>query len=75
MITIQLDDDTVAALRIQAARGGYQLEEYLRLLAGKRLPAEAAEWAELEHELDALSGCNPGLPADFSRADIYADHD
>lgn len=75
MVTIQLDDETAAALRLQAARAGTDLEEYLRLLAGRGGAASNPDWNALERELEVLSGPGPGLPADFSRADIYADHD
>ncbi|MGD9633290.1 MAG: antitoxin AF2212-like protein [Pirellulales bacterium] len=38
-------------------------------------PAEVAAAADFEAELEPLLFDGPNLPADFSRADIYVDHD
>jgi predicted DNA-binding antitoxin AbrB/MazE fold protein len=41
--------------------------------SAQSLPCDAV--ANFESELDALVFDGPSLPPDFSRADIYADHD
>ncbi|HEY3244261.1 MAG TPA: hypothetical protein VGM03_13020 [Phycisphaerae bacterium] len=79
--TIEVDPQTAEALRTQAASFGLTLAEYLRTLA------EAPPFVQLkggipisdfDRVLDALAEDLPEiapLPADFSRADLYADHD
>lgn len=87
--TITLDDDAAAALqalRTQAAARGIDFDQYLRYLAvqGELIPqstlrsphqmtqAEFAHWlSSLSHGIPPL----PSLPDDFSRADLYHDHD
>lgn len=75
MVTIQLDDETAAALRKQAASAGLDLSEYLRAIADRGGAEPRAAWSTLERELNELSSPGPSLPADFSRVDIYAEHD
>ena len=77
MVSIQLQDSVAAALSAQAAALGLSLEQYLSQLAdsgtalnGPRLTAD-----EFLQQLDVLALDVPPLPADFSRADIYLDHD
>jgi hypothetical protein len=77
MVNVQLHESVAAALTSQASRQGLSLEEYLSQLAkGGTVPAEPPLSAEeLDRQLDHLSLDVPPLPADFSRADIYLDHD
>jgi hypothetical protein len=76
MVSIQLQDSVAAALSDQAHKQGLSLEAFLAQIASKsdqpKLPIDFDEW---ERELDELSFDAPPLPADFSRADIYLDHD
>ena len=85
-ITLQLSPDTERLLREKARRQGQTLESYLQHLAeqdarsanGLYDPASQVSLAEFERGLDDLSAGLPPivpLPADFSRADIYAEHD
>jgi plasmid stability protein len=85
-LSVHLPDDLERRLRERATREGRAVEEYVlglieRDAAGPESArgAEAPRLSDREFEtlLDELSS-GPGLPhlpADFSRADIYADHD
>jgi len=88
-VVVQLSLDIERKLREKAGRNGQTLEAYLEQLA--RHDAESPNGAgtsdlsgtsplsdeEFDQALDALSEGRslPPLPADFSRSDIYADHD
>jgi hypothetical protein len=87
-VTLQLRPETEQKLREKAGRHGQTLESYLQQLAehdagesnstgpvGTSGPPLSE--AEFERLLDELSEgpTLPRLPGDFSRADIYADHD
>jgi hypothetical protein len=84
-VVLHLPPDTERKLREKATRTGQSLEAYLEQLArhdaeasndsGKAPPSLSEE--EFESLLDQLSEGPrlPHLPADFSRSDIYADHD
>jgi hypothetical protein len=72
MVTIQVSDETARALTRQAAAAGLSLEDYLRTLA--QAPGAAAG-DDFDAELDKVALPGPTLPADFSRADIYGEHD
>jgi hypothetical protein len=76
MASIQLDDATAQGLRAIAAANGLSLEDYLRTLAvAQQSQSTPLSADELDRQLDQLTFSGPSLPADFSRADIYADHD
>jgi hypothetical protein len=76
MVSIQLQDSVAAALSAQAKQQGLSLDAYLAHIAGKKsAPPPQAQFDDWERELDELSFEAPPLPADFSRADIYLDHD
>jgi hypothetical protein len=75
MVTIQLDDTTAKALEIQAQNAGLSLVDFLKTLASETMPRPRGDWDAIEREIVALSSDGPTLPADFSRADIYNDHD
>jgi hypothetical protein len=85
-ITLSLAPDAERRLRERASENGQTLEAYLQQLI-ERETSGAGAASELEpllslEEFDRLmdevsEGLPPlpPLPADFSRADIYADHD
>lgn len=75
MVTIQIDDATAEALERQAKIAGMSVVEFLRHLIPDPSPAPRADWEQIELEIMALSSHGPSLPDDFSRADIYNDHD
>lgn len=77
MPNIQIDHQTEMALQTLATAAGLNIEQYLAILASqarKKEPRTLSE-AEFDAELNALTHHGPSLPPDFSRADIYADHD
>jgi hypothetical protein len=75
MISIQVDETTAQALEDQAKRAGMTVGEYVRTLLPFEEPPKRPAWEEIEQQIVALSTDGPSLPADFSRADIYRDHD
>ena len=76
MTSIQLDDGTAKALTAIAAARQMTVEQYLRSLVDNDMALlENSSAAEFDRELEPLLFDGPSLPADFSRADIYADHD
>ena len=78
---IEVDRRVAEALASAAAARGISLTDFLRDVGG--LPVEeqahqASGLGEFERWLDDLaagSGAEASLPADFSRADVYDDHD
>lgn len=79
-VQILVDRPTADALAAQAAARGLSLGAYLRTLAD--IPPAggngSVDMAEFDRWLDDLSDgapAAPSLPADFGRADVYADHD
>ncbi len=87
-VTIELPPGTEQTLREKASWHGKSLESYLQELAqrdaiggnGTVLPPAHAELSleELDKLLDELAeapSALASLPADFSRKDIYTDHD
>jgi hypothetical protein len=81
IVTLQLAGETEQRLRELAMQHGQTLEAYLEQLAEQAtgvVPAlQGLTEQELEHLLEELSEgpSLPHLPADFSRADIYTEHD
>ncbi len=76
MTSIQIDDGTAKALTVIATARQMTVEEYLRsLVANDTAWLENNSAAEFDRDLEPLLFDGPTLPADFSRADIYADHD
>ena len=76
MVNIQLQDSVAAALSAHANEQGLSLEAFLAQIAATTAhPKQPINFDEWERELDELSFDAPPLPADFSRADIYLDHD
>ena len=77
----QVRPETAALLVARAEAHGFSVDEYLKLLLG--MPEQNPALTELsEEEFDAVMeefahGTEdlPPLPPDFSRKDIYCDHD
>ena len=77
----QVRPETVELFAARAEAHGLSVDEYLKLLLG--VPVQNPAWTELsEEEFDAVmeefahgtEDLSP-LPPDFSRKDIYCDHD
>ena len=79
MTTIELDDTIAQALRETAKSLGMTVEEYVRLrILGDPKGTHAADalsCVDFDEELDLLLFSGPTLPDNFSRADIYSDHE
>ena len=83
-MVVDLDEKVVTALRIleeQATSRKMPLENYLDLIVGAGPIGPGPDELTME-EFDAIldeladsTASHPPLPADFSRADIYSDHD
>ncbi|MBI3949986.1 MAG: hypothetical protein HY314_05975 [Acidobacteria bacterium] len=84
LVTIEVGQETaevLETLKAKAAARGLSLDAYLRTLAERDVsltqpPKPTLE--EFDRDMDQLaSGLDglPILPRDFSRADMYADHD
>jgi hypothetical protein len=75
MVTIQVDEQTAVALQNAAMGAGVSLADYVKsLVDASHHESQASSWDTLEKEFVDLS-VEGSLPTDFSRADIYADHD
>jgi len=74
---IELDNQTANNLTAQAKSRGLTVAEYLSRLVppAPNGHGDAPFADELDAELDELVLDLPTLPADFSRADIYDEHD
>ena len=75
---IQVDKKVAEMLRAQAEARQLPLSEFLQRLALSNLPLNSppplseGEWNRI---IDEASSDSPRLPHDFSRKDIYFDHD
>jgi hypothetical protein len=75
---IEVDEKVAAMLRAQAAARQLPLSEFLQRLALSNAPLNQEpaltedEWSGL---IEQASSESPLLPNDFSRRDIYSDHD
>lgn len=84
-VTVTLSPDIASLLEEKASRSGRTLEVYLAALAEQDAQGMVASMVmpteipldEFDRLLDDLSDGPPlpRVPADFSRADIYADRD
>lgn len=75
MMQIQVDDKTAKHLARAAESAGVTLEAYMRILVQGETPTKSElKWDAIEQEILALSS-EGTLPSNFSRADIYLDHD
>ena len=77
MPQIEVDIETAEKLAALAAARGVSAAEYLRLIVPAVVPSGDANvlLADLDAELEQLTLNLATLPDDFSRADIYSDHD
>ena len=77
MTNVMLDDHTVDELQAQAAASGMTVDAYVKVLlkGGGTTSHPRLSWNEVESLLDQHSFDGPTLPPDFSRADIYNEHD
>ncbi|MBL9093305.1 MAG: hypothetical protein JNL96_18965 [Planctomycetaceae bacterium] len=77
MVTFQFDDETAARLQeLAKAAGAANVEDYIKLvIATPRPTTDKFDPKEFDRELEPLLFDGPSLPADFSREDIYFDHD
>jgi len=77
MTSVMLDEHTVDELQAQAAASGMTVDAYIMLLltGGAAIAAPRLSWNEVESLLDQHAFDGPTLPPDFSRADIYNEHD
>lgn len=77
--SIEIDADTADALRARAAALGVPLDAYLRQLVSQHIPTDPIPMDSdgFDRWLDELSAgvVSGSLPVDFSRSDIYSDHD
>jgi hypothetical protein len=81
LVLTEVEPETAESLAAQAQAQGLSVDAYLRLLLG--MPRQKNALTELSDEaFDTLmeefaSGTEdlPPLPADFSRQDMYLDHD
>ncbi len=80
-IQIEVTSDTAQMLRANAAALKISLDDYLRRLAetdSLTTLASAPSLEEFDRDMDDLAARPEGLPVlpqNFSRADIYTDHD
>ena len=77
MTSIHIDDLTAKGLEQLAIARGLSVEAYLRALVEEsQKPGTPSEMTlDFDQELRQLLFTNGSLPADFGRADVYADHD
>lgn len=79
MTTIELDERVAQALAKAAESHGMTVQEYVRSrVVGEQNGIHALDArcdVDFDSELDGLLFAGPTLPADFSRADIYSDHE
>ncbi len=74
MVSIQIDEQTAKTLEAAATAAGISISEFLKLMVPPAKPPQESSWDSLEREFAALS-VDGSLPENFSRVDIYADHD
>ena len=76
MVSLRIDEQTAKQLQTLAAERGMTIERFLQTLTGQcRDTQKGMSTEEVESELRPLLFKGPSLPSDFSREDIYVDHD
>ena len=75
MATINVNESTAKQLQELAAAVGMSVDEYVHSLVPHTGKASSISIEEFEAQLEKPSFKGPSLPADFSRADVYFDHD
>lgn len=74
----EISEETAETLLAQAKARGLSVDDYLKSLLGVIEQGSAAQstFEEFEADMKAMAEKNPApLPPDFSREDIYFDHD
>lgn len=74
MVSIQIDEQTAKALEAAASAAGVSIAEFLKLMLPIDKQTQTTSWDSLELEFNALS-VDGSLTNNFSRVDIYGDHD
>jgi len=77
MITMELDEQTALQLQALAAASGMTPAQYLKMMfpvVREEVPVRL-EMEQWDHLVSELSFDGPSLPGDFSRIDIYGEHD
>jgi hypothetical protein len=77
-MVIELDDKVAAALQAQADALRLSLPEFLNRIAASAPQAKQGENLtdeEFDRLIEEASDDTPSLPGNFSREDIYFDHD
>lgn len=75
MATIQVDEQTAAAITAKAAAQGVSVSELRQGVGGPQAePKPRLTEEEFDRMFARLSVHAPPLPPDFSRVDIYIDH-
>jgi hypothetical protein len=72
---LSIDDATAQLLQARAAAQGLTVDQYVRTLVEPGRTAPRLSLDEFDAALQELCFDGPTLPADFSRSDIYSDHD
>lgn len=78
MVSISFDSITARELMDAAGARGMTVQDFVReQLLLQTTPHMKLEFsaAKFDEQLDGLLLNGPSLPEDFSRADIYSDHD
>lgn len=75
MADIHLNDIMTRQLEALASSQRMSVEEYVASLLPVAVVAQEMSPDQFDEELERLSFAGPTLPVDFSRADIYFDHD
>ena len=76
MANIEVDKKTADTIESLATAEGISTAEYVkRLLPSDPVSANGSSAERFLKDLDAIAVDAPSLPADFSRDDIYSDHD
>ncbi|MEW6211692.1 MAG: hypothetical protein AB1631_25255 [Acidobacteriota bacterium] len=74
----EISEETAKTLLAQAKARGLSVDDYLKSLLGVTAPNSAPEQTIEEFEADMKTMAEKNLaplPPDFSREDIYSDHD
>lgn len=75
MVSIEVDEETANAIKVAATVAGVSVTAFVRsLVVTCETIAPKATWESIEKQFLALS-VDGFLHGDFSRRDIYSDHD
>jgi hypothetical protein len=73
--TIEIDRETAELLRAEAQARGISLDAYLRTFTSRQDDRRLLDFDQWLDELAETPPADTSLAADFSRKNIYADHD